>query len=65
MEVVMLLKSYLQKKAVLCKRKAVNVKVYNMIKRINVAKTLVKHTSCDCKFKLNCMLYMQFISKIE
>ena len=31
----------------------VNVKVFNMIKRINAAKTLIKHISCDCKFKFD------------
>ena len=45
--------------------KAVNVKVFNKIKRIKVARTLVKHTSCDCKFNLDCMLYIDFRSKIE
>ena len=35
------------------KIKDINVKVSNMITRINQAKTLVKHVSCDCKCKLN------------
>ena len=29
--------------------KDINVKVFNMITRINEAKTLIKHFSCDCK----------------
>ena len=35
------------------KTKDVNVKVFNMIKRINEAKTLVKHFSYDCYCKFN------------
>ena len=34
-------------------QKAVNVKVFNMITRINEFKTLVKHISCDCKCKVD------------
>ena len=30
----------------------INVKVFNMVTSINKVKTLVKHTSCDCKCKL-------------
>ena len=43
--VIMLLMTYLQK--------SVNVKVFNITARINKAKTLVKHTSCDCNCKFN------------
>ena len=35
------------------KTKDVNVKVFNIITRINKAKTLVKHISCDCKSKFS------------
>ena len=35
------------------KQKNVNVKVFNMITRLNEAKTYVKHISCDCKCKFN------------
>ena len=35
------------------KTEDVNVKVFNMITRINEAKTLIKHISCDCKCKFN------------
>ena len=35
------------------KTKDVNVKVFKMITRINEAKTLIKHISCDCKCKFN------------
>ena len=35
------------------KTKDVNLKVFNMITKINEAKTLVKHISCDCKCKSN------------
>ena len=31
----------------------VNVKICNMKTRVNEAKTLVKHISCDCKCKFN------------
>ena len=31
----------------------INVKVFNVITRINEAKTLIKHISCDCKCKFN------------
>ena len=31
----------------------INIKVFNMITKINEAKTLVKHISCDCKCKFN------------
>ena len=33
--------------------KDVNVKVFNMIRRKNEVKTLVKHILCDCKCKCN------------
>ena len=33
--------------------KDINVKVFNVIKKINEAKTSVKHDSCDCKCKFN------------
>ena len=35
------------------KPKDINVKAFNKITRINDAKTLVKHISCDCKCKFN------------
>ena len=35
------------------KTKDVNVEVFNTITKINEAKTLVKHISCDCKRKFN------------
>ena len=35
------------------KTKDVNVKVFNMITNKNEVKTLVKHTSCDCKCKFH------------
>ena len=34
-------------------KKYVHVKAVNMITRINEAKTLMKHISCDCKCKFN------------
>ena len=37
----------------LSKTKEVDVKLFNMIARINEAKTLVKYISCDCKCKFN------------
>ena len=33
--------------------KDVNVKVFNIITRINEVKTFVKHISCDCKCNFN------------
>ena len=33
--------------------KDVNVTVFNMITKINEAKTFVKHNSCDCKCKFD------------
>ena len=33
------------------KTKDINVKVFNMMTRINKANTLIKHISCDCKCK--------------
>ena len=44
--------TYLQKFAP-SETKEVNMKVFNMTKRINEAKALVKHISCDCKCKFN------------
>ena len=38
---------------VLIKTKDVKVKVFNTITRTNEAKTLIKHISCDCKFKFD------------
>ena len=35
------------------KTKEVSVKRFSMATRIYEAKTLVKHISCDCKYKLN------------
>ena len=35
------------------KTKSVNVKVFNMLTKINDAKTLIKHNSCDCKSKFD------------
>ena len=45
----MLIMTYLQKYAFQIKQKDVNVKVFNMITRINEANTIIKHISCDCK----------------
>ena len=42
---------------VLSKTKDVNVKVFNMITRINEVKTMVKHISNDCKCKFNSTCY--------
>ena len=33
--------------------KDVNVEVFNMIRKVNEANTLVKHISCDCKCKFS------------
>ena len=33
--------------------KEINVKGFNMITNINKTKTLVKHISCNCKYKFN------------
>ena len=38
---------------VLSKTKDINVKAFNIITRINEAKTLVKHISCDCICNFN------------
>ena len=35
------------------KAKDVNLKVFNMIRRINESKTLKRHLSCDCKCKFD------------
>ena len=35
------------------KTKDLDIKVFNLKKRINEAKKLVKLVSCDCKFKFN------------
>lgn len=32
-----------------CKMKDINLKVHNMIKKINESKTLVKHISSECR----------------
>ena len=42
---------------VLSKTKDVNVKVFNMMARINEVKTMVKHISCACKCKFNSTCY--------
>ena len=39
--------------SVLNETKGVNVKVFNMITRVNETKTLVKPLLCDCKCKFN------------
>ena len=55
-EVVMLLMTYLWKYVLQVKRNVkvkVNVKVFNLVTSINKVKTLVKHTSCDCKCKFD------------
>ena len=39
------------KTSVPSKRKDMTIKVFNMITRINEAKTLIQHISCDCKLK--------------
>ena len=44
--------TYLQKYLFWVKQKT-NVKVFNIITRINEPKTLIKHISCDCKCKFN------------
>ena len=33
--------------------KDLNVKVFNVLTRINEAKTLIKYISCDCKWKFD------------
>ena len=38
---------------VLSEIRDVNVTVFNMVTKIDKAKTLVKHISCDCKRKSN------------
>ena len=53
MEVVMLLITYVQKCVIRLKISEVNVKLFNMIKNMIKAKTLVKYISCDCKCKFN------------
>ena len=35
------------------KTEGVNVKVFNMMAKINETKVLVKHLSCDCKCKID------------
>ena len=55
-EVVMLLMTYLWKYMLQVKRNVkvkANVKVFNLVTSINKVKTLIKHTSCDCKCKFN------------
>ena len=50
MEVVMLLMTFLQKNVfVPSQTKDINVKVFNMLTRVNEAE--VKHVSCECKCK--------------
>ena len=50
MEVVMLLMTFLQKNVfVPSQTKDINVKVFNILTRVNEAK--VKHVSCECKSK--------------
>ena len=49
----MLLMAMLQK-CVPSKTKDINVKVLNMITRIDEGKTLLKHISCDSKCKFDC-----------
>ena len=44
--------SYIKKCMFQVKQKT-NVKVFNMVTRINEIKTLVKHISCHCKYKFN------------
>ena len=42
------------------KTKDVNGKVFNIITRVNEAKTLVKHISCDCKRKFKvCLIQLR------
>ena len=53
MEVEILLMTYLRKYAFPVNEKSINVKVFNMTTRINEAKALVKHISCDYKWKFN------------
>ena len=53
MQVVILLMTYLQKYDT---KKAVYVKVFNMIRNRNEAKAIVKHISCDLKWKLNIIM---------
>ena len=35
------------------KTKDINVKVFKILTQTNEAKTMIKRTSCDCKFKFN------------
>ena len=50
----MLLMTYLrEKKCVLSESKEVNVKVFNLITRINGVKSFIKHISSDCKCNFN------------
>ena len=56
------------KTCVLNKTKNVNVKVFNIITKINKAKTLVKHISCEskCKFdSIKCQILFQYIVMIK
>ena len=43
--------TYLQKYLVWAKKKDVNVKIFNLITKLNEIKTFVKHISCDCNWK--------------
>ena len=51
METVMSLIAYQGNKKQQDKRR--NIKAFNVITRINEAKPLVKHISCDCKCRFN------------
>ena len=55
MEVLMsyLQKYVFQKKKQKKRYKCINVKVFKIIRNRNEAKTMTKHTSCDCKCKFN------------
>ena len=37
----------------MCKCKSVNVKVFNMLTKISLVKTLIKHILCGCKCKFD------------
>ena len=40
-----------------CQKKDINVKVFNMTRNKNEAKTMAKNISCDCKCKFNGTTY--------
>ena len=46
------------------KTKDANVKVFNMIRKGNEAKTPAKHNSCDCKYKFGIMNHVNVSVKI-